>query len=157
MGIIAFDCATTTGWAVKGKDGVRSGIKNFTTARGESPGIRFMRFSRWVGEMLDAEKPALVVYELSHMRGGAATELCVGFTTRVMEAAAARGIEYVGVHSQELKKSATGKGNAGKELMQSRAAELFPHYRPEADAGADEADALHMTTWAEGALIDAQK
>jgi hypothetical protein len=59
----------------------------------------------------------LIVYEQAHQRGGHATEIALGFTTKINEYAAFRHIETMPVHSQSLKKHATGKGNADKEAM----------------------------------------
>jgi Holliday junction resolvasome RuvABC endonuclease subunit len=68
--------------------------------------------------------PELIVYEQAHHRGGAATEVCVGMSTRVMEVAAQNDIEYSSCHTATLKKWATGKGNADKKAMIKRAYEF---------------------------------
>lgn len=122
MRILALDCATKTGWALC-RDGVieESGVQEFSLQRGESPGMRFLRFRRWLMNF-GATIPDVVVYEQSHHRGGAATELCVGMTTRAQEWAAEIQAESLPVHSGRLKKWATGNGAAGKEQMIEAAA-----------------------------------
>lgn len=59
----------------------------------------------------------LIVYEQAHHRGGAATACCVGLVSTVQAFAAEHRAELMPVHTAELKKWATGKGNAGKPEM----------------------------------------
>lgn len=149
MRILALDCATTTGYAFTSeKDSPVSGIANFALRRGESPGMRFLNFSYFLTNAVLTAAPDLVVFEQSHHRGGAATEVCVGMTTRVLEICALYGFEHAPIHSRELKKWATGKGNASKEDMQMEAAKRFPHYDSSKDKGGDEADALLLLAYA---------
>lgn len=86
----------------------------------------------------------LIVYELAHHRGGAATEICVNLTGRVQEFATLYCIECAAVHTGTLKKWATGFGNAGKGEMMDRAAEILG--RPPMDD--NEADAVLMGMYA---------
>lgn len=143
--ILALDLGTKTGWAAATPGiGVESGVQVFDLRRGESPGMRFLRFRRWLGQMLEDLSPELVVYELAHHRGGPATELAVGFQTRVQELAAARGVEYTSVHTATLKKHATGSGRAGKPAMIAAAAARWPDQVLEDD---NQADALCLLAW----------
>ncbi|MDM7912138.1 MAG: hypothetical protein QUS09_03490, partial [Methanotrichaceae archaeon] len=124
--ILALDCAIKTGWCLL-KDGrvYESGVEDFTRRRGESNGAMFLRFRHWLNQLVDRDDVYLVAYEQSHHRGGAATEIGVGLTTRVQEICAQHQIEYVAVHTTTLKKHTTGKGNADKTLMKARAAEVL--------------------------------
>lgn len=148
--IITFDTAIRTGWAVgrRGDGGwclVESGVQVFDTRRGESPGLRFMRFRSWLAELWRLSGPFdLAVYELAHHRGGAATELAVGFTTRIAEWAAEHGAEHASVHSGTLKKAITGSGGAGKPEMMRAAQRIF-EVIPKDD---NEADALCLLRYA---------
>ena len=143
--IVAFDFGSRTGWAAL-KDGhIESGVQVFELSRGESQGMRFIRFRRWLEEILGLIQPGLCVYEAAHHRGGHATELLVGMTTRLQEACAEKGIEYAAVHSATLKKFATGSGRADKLVMMKRAAVLFPGRKIEDD---NEADALLLLGYA---------
>jgi hypothetical protein len=118
MRILALDMATKTGWATDGQ----SGVQVFDTKRGESPGMRFLRFRAWLKEMCnELIHPEVIAYEQPHHRGGAATELAYGFLTEVKTRAAAQSIELMPVHSQTLKKWATGSGRAGKPEMVAEA------------------------------------
>lgn len=145
MRIVAIDPATRTGWAVLARGWTRpeSGVQTFDLRRGESPGMRFIRFRAWL-ESLAQWDPELYVYELAHHRGGPATELCVGFTTRIIEEAARRGAQHVGVHTATLKKYATGSGRAGKDEMIESTRKRWA-IDPQDD---NEADSLMLLAWA---------
>lgn len=144
MNILTLDCGTKTGWASLVDGRIESGVQDFSLKRGESKGIRFLRFNTWLVGMLELIKPHIVVYELAHFRGGHATEILVGMTTRIEEFCEERGIEYSSVHSATLKKFATGGGRANKEDMITTAQVKFN--RPDLSSD-DEADALHALAW----------
>jgi Holliday junction resolvasome RuvABC endonuclease subunit len=145
--ILALDLGTHTGWAACGAhgSGVESGVQTFALLRGESPGMRYLRFRRWLSEMLGLWQPTVVAYEQTHMRGGAATEIAAGFSTRVQELCAERGLEHVPVHSSRLKKHATGRGVADKPSMQRAAITRWGLGTVPTE---DEADALCVLAWA---------
>ncbi len=145
MKILALDCATQTGWAVTDNATIiESGSQSFAKRRGESNGIMFLKFRKWLETLISLWKPEVVAYERAHFRGGAATEICVGLQTRVQEIAADNGIELLPVATGELKKFATGKGNAGKhEIM--KAAEVHLQRPPIDD---NEADAVFLALFA---------
>jgi len=134
--VLALDLATKTGWAMLDRNGnFESGVQEFDLKRGESKGMRFLRFRKWLKEVLalgelgvqySAELPGLIVYEQPHFRGGHACELLVGLSTNVLAEAALYGLEHLAVHTGSLKKFATGKGNAGKDEMILKAKEFFP-------------------------------
>lgn len=154
MRILAIDPGCNAGWATWDGSHVESGVQVFDLKRGESPGMRFLRFWAWLrdltqplqyqrpcpscgnaqalghfedgepygrcpacGELATCPSPPLFVYEQAHHRGGYATELLVGMTTRIQEFAAKIGAEYEGVHTGTPKKWATGNGRASKEDM----------------------------------------
>lgn len=134
--ILSLDLATKTGWALRDRTGIiASGVQEFSLKRGESKGMRFLRFRKWLREMLalgeigtsfSERSPGVIVYEQAHHRGSFATELAVGLVTDVLAEAARVGAEHMPVHTGSLKKWATGKGNAGKPMMIARAEELYP-------------------------------
>jgi hypothetical protein len=164
--ILALDLGTRTGWAWSHTGAMESGVTVFDVRRGESPGMRFLAFRRWLEELLGLTSaslvwpsqsvlplplPRLVVWEAAHHRGGAATELAVGFATRVMETCAQAGIEYASVHSGTLKKFATGRGDAGKPAMLEAARDRTA-YRGVSE---DEADARLLLLYAQTRLVGA--
>jgi crossover junction endodeoxyribonuclease RuvC len=150
MKILALDLGTRTGWALLEDGHVESGVQVFDVKRGESPGMRYLRFNRWLEEMASADpRPDVIVFEQAHHRGGAATEVAAGFSTRVLEFCARHGIEHASVHTATLKKFATGKGNADKEAMLGAARERF---KPNL-ADDNEADALWILEYASNEIL----
>ena len=140
---LGLDLGSLTGFALaRNGEHLESGVQRFDLARGESPGMRFLRFRGWLEKVLEWG-PEAVFYERAHHRGGHATELLVGFQTRVQEACAERGIPYSGVPTGTLKLFATGKGNASKEAMIEAARERWG-VEPEDD---NHADALLALAW----------
>jgi len=128
MKILAIDPGTMLGWATDSSGRLEFGTHDFSLRRGESPGMRFHRFNRWLFEMVlrEGQAPAvdLIIYEQAHHRGGAATDVLVGMTTRIHELCAspfrwsglhqlAGGksvpIDYCAVHSATLKAFALGR------------------------------------------------
>ena len=147
MNILALDLGTNTGWARGGDEPrIESGVQLFDVRRGESPGMRYLRFNVWLQEI--GAWPQLIVYEQTHNRGGAATEVAAGFATRVQEFCAARGIEHAAVHSGTLKKFATGHGNAKKPEMVQAAQKLKPGVTDD-----NEADALWLLEFGRQRLV----
>jgi len=144
MNILALDCGTKAGWASLVDGRIESGVQDFSLKRGESKGIRFLRFNTWLNDILDLTKPHIVVYEMAHLRGGHATEILVGMTTRIEEFCESKNIEYSSIHSAMLKKFSTGSGKASKEDMMKAAALKFGR----AIDSDDEADALLILEWA---------
>jgi hypothetical protein len=116
MNILALDCATHLGWATRIDGHIESGVQDFSKRRGESNGMMFLRFRKWLREFSELNI-GLVCYEAAHHRGGAAVEICVNLTGRAQEFAAAIGAETLPVHTASLKKFVTGSGRAGKEEM----------------------------------------
>lgn len=132
MKIIALDMATKTGW----KNNTHSGVFTADLKRGESPGMRFLRFRAWLKELISASGGVdVLVYEQAHHRGGAATQLCVGLVTEALAMAAEHNAETMPVHTASLKKWATGSGRADKSVMISEAKRRG--YKPVDDNEAD--------------------
>lgn len=139
--MLFLDISSKTGWASLINGQVEVGKEIFAVGRGESAGMRFLRFRQWLYKIIDYTKPQLIGYEKAHYRGGAATELCVGFVTRVHEVAAERGIDYTGVHSCTLKKYITGNGKGSKKDVMEAVVKLYPGIK-EAQYDDDIADAI---------------
>lgn len=119
MNILTLDLGTRCGWTLHRDGHTESGIQTFDVKRGESPGMRYLRFRRWLEDVTPGV--GLVIYEQTHNRGGAATEVAAGFATRVQEQCAALGIEHATVHSATLKKFTTGSGRGEKHHMRASA------------------------------------
>lgn len=150
MKILGLDLGTKTGWCIidNGKY-VESGVQVFDVRRGESPGMRYLRFRAWLTEILRTIE--VVGYEAPHHRGGSATEVACGFSTRVQEICAEYGIEHMSVHTATLKKWATGNGRASKGDMITAALHFLDESTRDrvgsldGEMTDDEADAIHVT------------
>lgn len=136
MNILALDIATHTGWKTKSA----SGTWDFKPKRGESEGMRVVRFKAKIREMIDMEQISLIAYErpagmhkssiiVESEMIGVLKDLCIE-----------KSVELACYSATEIKKFATGKGNAKKELMIQAAKEKYG-YMGESD---DEADAIHI-------------
>lgn len=147
MIVVGLDPGTKTGWAIC-RDGkiIESGVQAFDLGRGESPGMRFLRFRRWLRELCPPHfGQAVLAFERAHHRGGPATEIGVGLCTRIQEFAAEQACEALPVHTATLKKWATGNGRADKPAMIDRAMTLAQDQQCASD---DQADAILVALWA---------
>lgn len=146
---LALDCAGTVGYATDAYGLPISGRQKFELRRGESDGMRLIRFGQWLNEILDQTKPRLVVFEAPFVYGQrpSGAQIAYRFTGKVEETCASRGIEYTSLPPASLKWHATRKGTANKDAMKDAAREKWRHYDPELDAGGDEADALWLLDW----------
>lgn len=149
--VLALDPGTHCGWALAdGRRLLEYGQESFDVRRGSSPGMRWIEFRRWLSEWFRTGReyaPNLIAYEQAHHRGGAATQVAYGFTTRIEEFAASQGAEYVAVHTATLKKFMTGHGRADKAAMERAALKRWA-LDPELPITEHEADALCVLGWA---------
>lgn len=161
MNVLALDLGTRTGWALREHGRIESGVQVFDVKRGESPGMRYVRFNRWLEGFgqVTGYPGLLVVYEQTHNRGGAATEIAAGFATRVQEFCAAHGVEHAAVHSATLKKYVTGSGRAEKAMMYAELCSRGWH-QPAFDGKQvddNEVDAICLLHYALAELVPVEK
>jgi len=155
--ILALDLATKTGWAMRQNGQIISGVQDFSLKRGDSPGMRYIYFLRWLHKIMDEPPLAeyrngesdTVVYEQAHHRGGPATEIAAGLATHLQSFCAERGNEHTAVHTATLKKFATGSGRADKAGMILYAKGKLGH-DPIND---NEADAVCLLHYAEANIL----
>lgn len=135
MKILALDIATKTGWRTE----TASGVWDLKPNRGESEGMRVVRFKAKVRELITLESITLVSYErpaglfkssimVASEMIGVLKDLCIELN-----------VELACYSATEIKKYATGKGNANKEAMIEAAERLG--FVPQDD---NEADAIHL-------------
>lgn len=164
--ILSLDLGTTTGWAVRSRDGlICSGSQSFKPQRFEGGGMRYLRFQRWLAEFANPaaerlkdiraaigaqETPFddnlidLIVFEEVRRHAGVdAAHAYGGFLGHLQLFGESRKIPYEGVPVGTIKKHATGKGNANKLLMIAAMQGLG--YSPVDD---NEADALALLHYA---------
>ena len=121
MNILALDIATKTGWATT----TSSGVWDLKPNRGESSGMRVVRFKSKVKELLEIESIDLVVYERPAGQHKLSIMVASEMIGVLMDLCLERNINYASYSAGEIKKFATGKGNASKAMMVEKAKEKF--------------------------------
>lgn len=133
--LLSLDVATKTGW----KTASASGVWDLKPNRGESEGMRVVRFKSKVRELIMLEGITIISYErpagmhkgsimVASEMIGVLKDLCIELN-----------VDLACYSASEIKKHATGKGNANKDAMIAKAVELG--FNPKDD---NEADAIHL-------------
>lgn len=126
MRILSLDLAMRTGFAIWNGAARSSGFVDFKPRRGESPGMLFVNFERWLEELPAGDGWDLVVYEQAfQMRSGYAAGVALGLIGVLLKFCAARGIDHAAVNGARLKKWVTGDGAAKKERVVKKVVETF--------------------------------
>jgi hypothetical protein len=144
--ILALDLGTTTGWAIRGHDGlITSGTVSFKPGRFDGGGMRFLRFTNWLSEIDRLSGPIEAIWfeEVRRHAGTDSAHVYGGLMATLTTWAELRGVPYAGVPVGTIKQHATGKGNADKAAMIS--AIRARGYSPADD---NEADAIAILLWA---------
>ena len=118
--LLAPDLGTTTGWALRGADGlITSGTASFRNGRFDGGGMRYLRFTNWLGALDRLSGPVAAIWfeEVRRHAGTDAAHVFGGLMASLTSWAELRGIPYQGVPVGTIKKHATGKGNAPKQAM----------------------------------------
>lgn len=144
--IMALDLGTTTGWAIRGYDGlITSGTASFKPGRYDGGGMRYLRFTNWLTEMDRLSGPIAAIHfeEVRRHVGTDAAHVFGGLLAVLTSWAELRGVSYQGVPVGTIKKFLTGQGNANKQAMidAARARGFSP-------ADDNEADAIAILLWA---------
>jgi crossover junction endodeoxyribonuclease RuvC len=151
--VLALDLGTTTGWALSLPDhSVTHGFVSFKPQRFEGGGMRYLRFRRWLDEMLAASGLGAVFFEeVRRHLGVDAAHAYGGFLATLTSWCEHQQIPYQGVPVGSIKRHATGKGNAGKSDMLAAM-----RSRGYVVADDNETDALAILDWAlaQGDLSD---
>ncbi len=149
MNVLALDLATHTGWALLENGRLESGVDVFDVRRGESAGMRYVKFGRWLQEI--GGRAEFVVYEQTVPGiGGAAREISAGLVSHVQAYCARRDIEHAACWPSTLKKWTTGKGNASKAEMLEAVARRWRRVDDD-----NEADALALLHYALAEVVPA--
>ena len=144
--LLALDLGTTTGWALHGADGlITSGTVSFRPGRFDGGGMRYLRFTNWLGELDRLSGPISTIWfeEVRRHVGTDAAHVYGGLMATLTAWAELRGVPYEGVPVGTIKRHATGKGNADKEAMIAAA-----RARGFSPADDNEADAIAILFWA---------
>lgn len=137
MKVLALDIASVTGWCL---DNGIYGTWDFKTRKDESMGMKLIRFRAKLKEVHELEQIDIMVYERPagrHANSIIHQSKLIGIMEKFCEE---NNIEYKAYSATEIKRFATGKGNAGKPAMIQAAKDRFGY-----DGNDDnEADAIHM-------------
>ncbi len=145
-GMLALDLGTTTGWALRNADGlITSGTVSFRPGRFEGGGMRYLRLTKWLGDIDRLSGPIGVIHfeEVRRHAGTDAAHVYGGLLATLTAWAELRGVPYQGVPVGTIKRHATAKGNANKAAMM--AAIRARGFAPVDD---NEADAIALLLWA---------
>ena len=128
--ILALDLGTTTGWALRSANGpVAHGFVSFKSQRFEGGGMRYLRFGRWLADMLTLNTPktcaqpnltgigAVYFEEVRRHLGVDAAHVYGGLLATLTAWCEHHNLPYQGVPVGTIKRHATGKGNASKDEM----------------------------------------
>lgn len=113
MNILSLDVATHCGWCTE----TASGVWDFSIKRDESSGMRLIRFKSKLKEIVELEKINLITFERTsgfHKSALIVQSELHGVLKIFCEE---NNIEYRAFSAGEIKKHATGKGNANKDAM----------------------------------------
>lgn len=137
---LAIDPGTHCGYAVVDESGtiIASGTWNLSPGRHEGGGMRFVRLTSYLTDVLNAFEPSSVWYEeVRRHLGTDAAHIYGGIVAVITERCETLSIPYAGIPVGTVKKLATGKGNADKAAMIAATAARWPDFRGddnEADA-----------------------
>ncbi|WP_246026776.1 hypothetical protein [Paracoccus luteus] len=144
--ILALDLGTSTGWAIRGHDGlITSGTVSLRPGRFDGGGMRYLRFTNWLTEIDRLSGPVAAIWfeEVRRHAGTDASHIYGGLMATLTAWAELRGVPYEGVPVGTIKRHASGKGNADKAAMIAAA-----RARGFSPADDNEADAIALLLWA---------
>ena len=136
MNILALDVATKTGFCHEHD----SGVWNFTLKRDESSGMRLIKFAQHLESCIVKNSIDLVVFERTagrHQNAIIVQSELHGVLKHICEL---MEVDYRAYSASEIKKFATGKGNAKKDMMIQACIDNYDII-PIDD---NEADAIHL-------------
>jgi hypothetical protein len=144
--VLALDLGTTTGWAIRGFDGlITSGTVSFKPSRYDGGGMRYLRFTNWLSEIDRLSGPIEAIYfeEVRRHAGTDAAHVFGGLLAVLTSWGELRGVPYQGVPVGTIKKFLTGQGNANKQAIIDAA-----RARGFSLVDDNEADAIAILLWA---------
>jgi Holliday junction resolvasome RuvABC endonuclease subunit len=137
MKTLALDVASTTGWCL---NNLTYGTWDLKTKKDESMGMKLIRFKSKLSEIHSLENLNLIVYERPAGRHANSIIHQAKLIAILEEFCEVNNIQYSALSASEIKKFATGKGNASKEEMIESAKSKYGYLGNDDN----EADAIHM-------------
>lgn len=135
--ILAIDQASHCGWAINNQV---YGLWDLTTRKDEDSGMKLIRFRNKLKEVCESEGVDIIVYERvagQHKNSIIHTAKLVAIIETYCKD---NEIGYASFSAAEIKKYATGKGNANKDMMVVAARETYGYEGDDDNV----ADALHI-------------
>jgi len=128
MVILGLDLGTKTGWALKTKKTVYSGVWNFSAKKYDGAGMRFLKFKHELEALVASHKVEAVYYEAVRRHIGTdAAHIYGGFMATLQALCEDMRVPYAGISVGTIKKHACGKGNGSKEMIIAAAKAKWPH------------------------------
>lgn len=152
--IYAFDLGTNCGWAKNVGTSIIYGHLDLKPRRHESAGMRFVNFERSLWEMIPTfgkVGQGLVVYEeVARHAGTHAAHVYGGLLAILQKFCVDHSTNYKGYPVGTIKKHATGKGNANKDMMRDAACRILHESNkvPVPSITYDESDAVCLLSLA---------
>ena len=142
MNVMGIDQATETGIAfqMKGMINPTVFIWDLSIGTHETCGLKWLRFESRLREFLQRKKIQALAYEMPAGRNQKPLLHSAKLIAIIEKVCAEDEVEYIELTPSEVKKFATGNGNANKEAMIVAAKELWD-YTGDND---NEADAMHI-------------
>lgn len=140
--IMAFDLGTNTGVAYRpiGTKTSFVDVLNFSHNRYEGGGMRYLKFQDWLNGRNPADIEAIYFEEVRRHLGTDAAHVYGGLLAVLTAWCEKNKIPYEGIPVGTIKKHATGKGNANKDMVLAAAREKLDYTGDSYDA----ADALWL-------------
>ena len=134
--IAAFDLATHCGWCLwhkdkdKEADDLTSGVWNMSLKPHESSGMRIVAFGGHLNRLLQTYPDIqMIVWEdVQFVKHRLAYKVHCELAGKLQEWAINNKLEHTGVSVGEIKRFATGKGNASKDMMMAAARLRWAEY-----------------------------
>lgn len=149
MKILAFDLGTSCGWATNRYGAWIYGTLDLRPGRYSGGGMRYVIFGNELEKLFGDSMELVVFEEVRHHTAVDAAHVYGGLLAVLTARCERFKVPYQGVPVGTIKKHATGKGNASKELMIEAAIRLCPLLGIKiTDITDDEADAICLLHYA---------
>jgi len=137
--LLAIDQATVSGYCLMGRSGSVEalGTIDLSKYRGNRPMILWS-FQKALGELCNQYHPEMLVFETPFTRNAKTALITYSLAGLIEMQAVSMEIMVADVHPSAIKKLATGKGNADKQMMMDAMPEDVPFNND------DEADAYWL-------------
>lgn len=116
--ILCLDLGTTTGYAFMRAGEIKGGSQSLDGSRGEGEGYRYAMFESWLSRLCHELAPeAIYVEDVRRHNGTSAAHVYGGLRAVAAAVAWRRRIPLIAAGVGQIKKHATGNGNAKKDQM----------------------------------------